>query len=80
MLFHLRMVLFTWLLRLVVTGLPTAALEAKQATCAESPLQEAADLELVAEEGSTLVYVTHSDELAARADLRWHLHSGVLET
>jgi len=37
-------------------------------------------VELVAEEGSTLVYVTHSDELAARADLRWHLHSGVLET
>jgi len=37
-------------------------------------------VELVAEEGSTLVYVTHSDELAARADLRWQLHSGVLET
>jgi predicted ABC-type transport system involved in lysophospholipase L1 biosynthesis ATPase subunit len=37
-------------------------------------------VELVADEGSTLVYVTHSEELAARADLRWNLHSGLLET
>jgi ABC-type lipoprotein export system ATPase subunit len=32
------------------------------------------------EEGSALVYVTHSRELAALADETWRLHSGVLET
>ena len=37
-------------------------------------------LELVAEEGSTLIYVTHSAEQAALADETWHLHSGVLES
>ncbi len=31
------------------------------------------------EEGSTLVYVTHSLELAALADARWRLHGGALE-
>jgi ABC-type lipoprotein export system ATPase subunit len=31
------------------------------------------------EEGSALVYVTHSRELAALADETWRLHSGVLE-
>jgi ABC-type lipoprotein export system ATPase subunit len=36
-------------------------------------------LGLVAEEGSTLVYVTHSPELASLADRVWHLHSGILE-
>ena len=35
-------------------------------------------LGLVREEGSALVYVTHSRELAALADERWQLHSGVL--
>ena len=35
-------------------------------------------LGLVHEEGSALVYVTHSRELAALADERWQLHSGVL--
>jgi len=34
---------------------------------------------LAAEEGSTVVYVTHSREMAALADETWHLHSGVLE-
>jgi ABC-type lipoprotein export system ATPase subunit len=37
-------------------------------------------LDLASREGSTLVYVTHSEELAALADQVWHLHSGVLET
>lgn len=37
-------------------------------------------IQLAAEEGSTLAYVTHSDETAALADDIWHLHSGELET
>jgi ABC-type lipoprotein export system ATPase subunit len=36
-------------------------------------------LRLTAEEGTTLVYVTHSRELAAAADESWRMHSGVLE-
>jgi putative ABC transport system ATP-binding protein len=36
-------------------------------------------LALAAEEGSTLVYVTHSREFAALADETWALQSGVLE-
>jgi predicted ABC-type transport system involved in lysophospholipase L1 biosynthesis ATPase subunit len=36
-------------------------------------------LRLTREEGSALVYVTHSRELAALADQTWRLHSGVLE-
>jgi putative ABC transport system ATP-binding protein len=36
-------------------------------------------VQLVREEGSTLVYVTHSTELAAMADEVWRLHSGILE-
>jgi len=35
-------------------------------------------LSLAKEEGSTLVYVTHSRELAALADETWRLHDGVL--
>ena len=37
-------------------------------------------LSLSSQEGSTLVYVTHSPELAAMADETWRLHSGLLET
>jgi putative ABC transport system ATP-binding protein len=37
-------------------------------------------LRLAAEEGSTLITVTHSHELARMADWVWRLHSGVLET
>jgi putative ABC transport system ATP-binding protein len=37
-------------------------------------------LSLVEEEGSTLIYVTHSREFAALADDVWQLQSGVLET
>ena len=37
-------------------------------------------LRLASEEGSTLVYVTHSLELAGLAGARWRLHSGTLET
>jgi len=36
-------------------------------------------LRMVREEGSALVYVTHSRELAALADETWRLHGGVLE-
>jgi ABC-type lipoprotein export system ATPase subunit len=36
-------------------------------------------MNLVDEEGGTLLYVTHSGEQAARADERLHLHSGKLE-
>jgi len=36
-------------------------------------------LQLAREEQSTLVYVTHSTELAALAAQTWHLHSGQLE-
>lgn len=36
-------------------------------------------LDLASKEGSTLVYVTHSQELASLAGQVWHLHSGVLE-
>jgi ABC-type lipoprotein export system ATPase subunit len=36
-------------------------------------------MNLVDEEGGTLLYVTHSEEQAARADERLHLHSGKLE-
>ena len=37
-------------------------------------------MRLVREEGSTLIYVTHSRELAALADSTRHLHSGMLES
>lgn len=36
-------------------------------------------LKLASEEGRTLVYVTHSPELARLADEVWNLHSGILE-
>lgn len=36
-------------------------------------------LQMVAEEGATLVYATHSRELAAMADSALRLHSGILE-
>jgi len=36
-------------------------------------------LALAAEEGSTLLFVTHSREFAALADETWSLHSGVLD-
>ena len=37
-------------------------------------------LELVTRESATLLYVTHSRELAGLADETWRIHSGVLET
>ncbi len=37
-------------------------------------------LRMVTEEGATLVYATHSRELAALADRTLRLHSGILET
>jgi ABC-type lipoprotein export system ATPase subunit len=36
-------------------------------------------LQLVEDEGTTLVFVTHSTEMAARANTVWSLHSGKLE-
>jgi ABC-type lipoprotein export system ATPase subunit len=36
-------------------------------------------LDLTRREGSTLIYVTHSHDLAARADAVWTIHSGRLE-
>jgi putative ABC transport system ATP-binding protein len=36
-------------------------------------------LRLVDDEGSSLLYVTHSPEMAALADRTWRLHSGLLE-
>ena len=36
-------------------------------------------LDLVSQEGTTLLYVTHSREVVALADAVWTLHSGVLE-
>ncbi len=36
-------------------------------------------LRMARDEGSALVYVTHSRELAALADETWRMHSGVLE-
>ncbi len=36
-------------------------------------------LKLASEDGSTLIYVTHSRELAGLADETWYLHSGILE-
>ena len=37
-------------------------------------------LKMAAEEKSTLIYVTHSNELADLADQVWTLNSGILET
>ena len=37
-------------------------------------------LELVREAGGTLVYVTHSRDMASRADAVWELRSGTLHT
>ena len=36
-------------------------------------------LRLTSEEGSTLIYVTHDHDVAALAEERWALHSGVLD-
>lgn len=36
-------------------------------------------LELIREEGSTLLFVTHSEEMAALADEIWSIHSGTLQ-
>mgnify|MGYP002066671198 CR=1 FL=1 len=36
-------------------------------------------LQLVDDEGTTLVFVTHSSEMAGRAKSVWYLHSGRLE-
>jgi ABC-type lipoprotein export system ATPase subunit len=37
-------------------------------------------LELVQREEGTLLFATHSQEIAGLSDATWSLHSGVLET
>jgi ABC-type lipoprotein export system ATPase subunit len=60
--------------RLVLADEPTGNLD-------EATGQVVMDLllRMAREEGSALVYVTHSRELAALADETWRLHGGVLE-
>ena len=36
-------------------------------------------MEMVLAEGGSLLYVTHSRELAQAADLVWELHDGILQ-
>ena len=60
--------------RLVLADEPTGNLDEESGRVVMDLL-----LRMVREEGSALVYVTHSRELAALADETWRLHSGVLE-
>jgi ABC-type lipoprotein export system ATPase subunit len=60
--------------RLLLADEPTGNLDD-----ASGRLVMALMLELACEEGHTLVYVTHSPELAVLADETWRLSSGVLE-
>jgi ABC-type lipoprotein export system ATPase subunit len=60
--------------RLILADEPTGNLDDENSLIVMDLL-----LDLVQEEGSTLVYVTHSPELADLADERWRLHSGILE-
>jgi ABC-type lipoprotein export system ATPase subunit len=60
--------------RLILADEPTGNLDDENA---KSVLQLMVDL--VREEASTLIYVTHSDEMASMADEIWTLHSGILE-
>jgi len=59
--------------RLILADEPTGSLDDKSG-------REVMDLlhELVRAEGATLLFVTHSRELAASADEVWELHDGVL--
>lgn len=61
--------------RLVLADEPTGSLD-------DSTGRQVMDLllELVRDEGGTLLYVTHSRELAGLADRAWRLHDGILET
>jgi ABC-type lipoprotein export system ATPase subunit len=59
--------------RLILADEPTGSLDDAHGRIVMDLL-----LRLVREEGGTLLYVTHSAELAARADETWRLQSGVL--
>ncbi len=60
--------------RLLLADEPTGNLDDENADLVMNLL-----LDLTRREGSTLIYVTHSDEMAALADEVWHLHSGRLD-
>ncbi len=60
--------------RLVLADEPTGNLDEANGRVVMDVL-----LRMAREEGSALVYVTHSRELAALADETWHIHSGLLE-
>ncbi|MGH9462824.1 MAG: ABC transporter ATP-binding protein [Vicinamibacteria bacterium] len=60
--------------RLMLADEPTGNLDDENAVTVMGLL-----IRLVEEEQSTLVYVTHSLELAGLADETWRLHSGILE-
>lgn len=60
--------------RLILADEPTGNLDDENA---KSVLHLMVDL--VQEEASTLIYVTHSIEMASMADEIWTLHSGILE-
>jgi ABC-type lipoprotein export system ATPase subunit len=61
--------------RLVLADEPTGSLD-------DTTGRQVMDLllELVRDEGGTLLYVTHSRELTGLADRTWRLHDGILET
>lgn len=61
--------------RLLLADEPTGSLDDENAFAVIHLM-----LEMSREEGTTLVYVTHSRELARLADAIWTIHSGVLET
>jgi ABC-type lipoprotein export system ATPase subunit len=60
--------------RLLLADEPTGSLDDENGRLVMDLL-----LQLTQEEGSSLIYVTHSQELAQLADRVWQLHSGVLE-
>jgi len=60
--------------RLILADEPTGNLDDENAVTVMELL-----VRLVEEEQSTLIYVTHSLELAGLADETWRLHSGILE-
>ncbi len=61
--------------QLVLADEPTGSLDEKTGRAIMDLL-----LEMVEDEGGSLLYVTHSPELAASADQTWHLHDGHLQT
>ncbi len=61
--------------RLVLADEPTGSLDEKTGRKIMDLL-----LEMVRDEGGSLLYVTHSQELAGAADQTWQLHDGTLLT